>query len=75
MCYLEGMKEYKSDYSFDELAVWRTELPNTKHAVLPPHTNRPNPLIHKGKLYVSVFSPGAICALDRKTGQIQWRRE
>lgn len=69
------MKEYKSDYSFDELAVWRTELPNTKHAVLPPHTNRPNPLIHKGKLYVSVFSPGAICALDRKTGQIQWRRE
>ena len=69
------MGHQKSDYSFDELAVWRTKLPNTKHAILPPHTNRPNPLIHNGKLYVSVFSSGAVCALDGRSGRILWRRE
>ena len=26
-------------------------------------------------LYVSVFSPGAVCALKRKTGQLVWRKE
>jgi len=62
-------------YSFDELAIWRTKLPQVKHAILPPHTNRPNPLLHAGRLYVSVFSSGAICALHSKTGKLLWRRE
>lgn len=26
-------------------------------------------------VYASVFSPGAICALERKTGELVWRRE
>jgi outer membrane protein assembly factor BamB len=69
------MEDEKADYSFEELAVWRTKLPKAKHAILPPHTNRPNPLIHKGRLYVSVFSSGAICALDAKNGRMLWRRE
>jgi outer membrane protein assembly factor BamB len=69
------MGDQKADYSFEELAVWRTKLPKAKHAVLPPHTNRPNPLIHKGRLYVSVFSSGAVCALDAKNGRMLWRRE
>jgi outer membrane protein assembly factor BamB len=75
VCYLTNMGDRKADYSFGELAVWRTKLPKAKHAVLPPHTNRPNPLIHKGKLYVSVFSSGAVCALDAKNGRMLWRRE
>jgi len=31
--------------SFEELTVWRTELPDVKFAVLPPGNARPNPLI------------------------------
>jgi len=69
------MENQKTEYSFEELTVWRTKLPKTKHAILPPHTNRPNPLVHKGTLFVSVFSAGAVCALDAKNGQILWRRE
>jgi ABC-type multidrug transport system fused ATPase/permease subunit len=66
LCYLVEMTKTMLDhavpYSFDELAIWRTKLPQVKHAILPPHTNRPNPLLHEGRLYVSVFSSGAICA-------------
>jgi outer membrane protein assembly factor BamB len=62
-------------YRFDELVIWRTRLPQVKHAVLPPSNNRPNPLVTDNVVYVSVFSPGAICALDRKTGKLLWRRE
>jgi outer membrane protein assembly factor BamB len=69
------MKDQKTEYSFEELTVWQTKLPKAKHAILPPHTNRPNPVIHKERLYVSVFSSGAVCALDRKSGRILWRRE
>lgn len=69
------MGDEKTDYSFEELAVWRTKLPKTSHAVLPPQTNRPNPLIHKGRLYVSVFSSGAVCALDARDGRMLWRQE
>ena len=62
-------------YTFDELAIWRTKLPQAELAVLPPSNNRPNPLATDTTLYVSVFSPGAVYALDRKTGEIVWRRE
>src|ERR1700690_1494064 len=64
----------KSAYRFDDLAIWRTRLPGAKHAVLPPSNNRPNPLVTEDMAYVSVFSPGAVCALERKTGRLVWRR-
>jgi outer membrane protein assembly factor BamB len=75
VCYSIEMEDQKAEYSFEELAVWRTKLPKAKHAILPPHTNRPNPLIHKDTLFVSIFSSGAVCALDAKNGQMLWRRE
>ena len=62
-------------YDFDELTIWRTKLPDVKHAILPPSNNRPNPRVIDGLVVVSVFAPGAICALDRKTGLLVWRRE
>jgi outer membrane protein assembly factor BamB len=62
-------------YDFDELTIWRTKLPEVKHAILPPSNNRPNPLVANGLVFVSVFAPGAICALDRNTGVLVWRRE
>jgi outer membrane protein assembly factor BamB len=62
-------------YDFDELAIWRTKLPEVKCAILPPSNNRPNPLVFGGLVFVSVFAPGAICALDRNTGILAWRRE
>src|ERR1700675_3343254 len=64
-----------STFSFEELTVWRTELPNQQFAVLPPGNTRPNPLVADDKLFVSIFSPGAVCALDRATGRIIWRQE
>lgn len=64
-----------ASYTFDELATWRTKLPKAEHAVLPPSNNRPNPLATDTMLYVSVFSPGAVYALDRKTGKIVWHRK
>jgi outer membrane protein assembly factor BamB len=62
-------------FSFEELTVWRTELPDVKFAVLPPGNTRPNPLIADDRLFVSIFSPGAVCALERDTGRLIWRRE
>jgi PQQ-like domain len=61
--------------TFEELTVWRTKLPDVKFAVLPPGNTRPNPLIANDMLFVSVFSPGAVCALERDTGCLIWRRE
>lgn len=64
-----------ASYTFDELAIWRTKLPDVKQAVLPPSNCRPNPLVADTMVYVSVFSPGAVCALERQTGKIVWHRE
>jgi outer membrane protein assembly factor BamB len=64
-----------ASYRFDELAIWRTSLPKAEHAVLPPSNNRPNPLVTEAMVYASVFSPGAVCALERRTGKLVWRRE
>src|SRR5204863_7797488 len=36
---------------------------------------RPNPLVSGDMLFVSVFSPGAVCALDRGNGHLIWRKE
>lgn len=60
---------------FSEIAVWRTKLPDAKHAILPPSDNRPNPLVADSTLYVSVFAPGAVCALNVETGNLIWRKE
>lgn len=62
-------------YAFDQLAIWKTRLPNAKHATLPPSNSRPNPLVSDGIVYGSVFSEGAVCALDRKSGALLWRKE
>jgi outer membrane protein assembly factor BamB len=64
-----------TNYRFDEIAIWRTKLPKAEHAVLPPSNNRPNPLVTEAMVYASVFSRGAVCALERKTGKLVWRRE
>jgi len=61
--------------NFQDLAIWRTKLPDVDFAVLPPCNNRPNPLATQDRLYVSVFSSGAICALERDAGKLVWRRE
>lgn len=62
-------------YSFEELVIWRTRLPQAQHAVNPPCNDRPNPLVAETMVYVSVFSPGAVHALERNTGKIVWSRE
>ena len=62
-------------YRFDDLAIWKTRLPSVEHAVLPPGNNRPNPLVIGKVVYVSVFSQGAVCALERETGNLLWRKE
>jgi len=62
-------------FEFQDLTVWSTRLPDVTFAVLPASNNRPNPLATPDMLYVSVFAPGAACALDRDRGKLLWRRE
>ena len=62
-------------YRFAALALWRTKLPNVKHGLLPPSNERPNPLVTESMVVASIFSPGAICALERTTGKLIWRKE
>jgi outer membrane protein assembly factor BamB len=64
-----------ASYLFDEIAVWRTRLPKVEFAALPASNNRPNPLVTEDMVYASVFSPGAVIALDRQTGKLIWRRD
>ena len=68
-------KAQPQTFNFRDLTVWKTKLPNVQFAVLPPYNNRPNPLATPDMLYVSVFAPGAICALEPDRGKIIWRRE
>jgi outer membrane protein assembly factor BamB len=53
----------------------RTKLPTVQHAILPPSNSRPNPLVTDSMVYVSVFSPGAVCVLERGSGKLVWRKE
>jgi outer membrane protein assembly factor BamB len=63
-------------YNSDALSIWRTKLKNVKHGLLPSSSNdRPNPLVTESLVIASVFSPGAVCALERSTGRLVWRRE
>ena len=62
-------------YSFRELKIWKVRLPDVKHGLLPPHNDRPNPLVRGDKLFASIFSPGAVCAVNRQNGKLIWRKE
>ncbi len=62
-------------YNVRDLAAWITDLPSVEHAILPPSTQRPNPRLADGLVFVSIFSPGAVHVLDRSTGEIVWSRE
>lgn len=62
-------------FSFRELTIWKTKLPDVQFAELPPGNDRPNPLVTKDRVFVSVFCPGVICALDRNNGKLVWRRK
>lgn len=62
-------------YDLKKLTLWKTSLPSVKHAILPPSNNRPNPLVTNSIVFASIFSPGAVCAIERETGKLIWRRE
>jgi PQQ-like domain/PQQ enzyme repeat len=64
----------KATYTLDELVIWRTKLPRVKNALLPPSNSRPNPAVMDSRVFASIFAPGAVYALDRRTGQVIWRR-
>jgi outer membrane protein assembly factor BamB len=52
---------------------WKTKLPDVEFAVLPPQTTRPNPLVAGDKVFASIFSPGAVCGIARRSGELLWR--
>ena len=62
-------------FAFREPTIWRTKLPHVEQAAMPPSNTRPNPLVVDDRLFASVFSPGAVCALDRNSGKLLWSRE
>lgn len=71
-----SMIESKSKtFSFRDLTVWSTKLPDVKFAILPSSNTRPNPLVAEGYIYASIFFPGAVCALDPGRGKLIWRHE
>lgn len=57
------------------LLRWRRKLPRVQLAVLPATTSRPNPLLIGNRLFASIFSPGAVVAVERLTGKPIWRRQ
>src|SRR5882724_968082 len=57
-----------------DLLVWCTQLPRVRFGVLPTTTFRSNPLPVGDRLFASVFSPGAVVAVARKSGRLLWRR-
>jgi outer membrane protein assembly factor BamB len=61
--------------SFAEATVWKTKLPDVEHGLLPSSIPRPNPMVVGSTLIVSIFSPGAVCALKRDSGLLIWRRQ
>ena len=62
----------RKQHFIEDLALWRHTLEGVDHAVLPPETSRPNPLVVEDLVIASVFSPGGIYAVDRATGQQRW---
>jgi hypothetical protein len=52
--------------------LWETKLPGIKYAILPSQTTRPNPLVFGEFVFASIFSPGAVCAVKRKSGELLW---
>jgi len=77
-CYRQMPSKQKNrppTFSFRDLTVWRTKLPDVQFGVLPPSNTRPNPLVTEDRVYASVFASGAICALERDRGKLIWRRE
>jgi outer membrane protein assembly factor BamB len=62
-------------YGFDDLNLWRAKLADVKHAINPPSQVRPNPVVMDSMVVASIFSPGAVYALERKTGKLLWRTE
>src|SRR5437879_4198607 len=61
-------------HDVDSLTTWRVQLRRVRHAVLPSNTSRPNPVAVGARLFVSIFSPGAVLCLDRDSGGVIWRR-
>ena len=51
---------------------WETRLPGIKTPVLTSQTTRTNPLVVGELVFASIFSPGAVCAAKRKTGEPLW---
>jgi hypothetical protein len=55
-----------------ELALWSARVGRCRFP-LGPDTVRPNPVVVGDLVLVSIFSPGAVVAFDRHTGQRRWR--
>ena len=52
---------------------WKTKLQNVDHALLPPHTTRPNSVLAENSVFAAVFAPRAVCSADQRTGELLWR--
>lgn len=59
------------NYQAEDLCVWSASADQSKHALLPSN-GQPNPCIVGDLLVCSLFSPGRIVALDKRTGATKW---
>jgi PQQ-like domain len=63
------------ELNLNEITLWKTRLPEVDSAILPGRDCRNNPVSSPSRLFFSVFSPGAVCALDLETGRLLWRQQ
>lgn len=66
------LPQARQHHVLQTLQVWKQALTDTRSAMLPPQTSRPNPLVIGDSVVASVFSPGAVVSLEKESGQPQW---
>jgi len=62
-------------HTLETLQVWKHVVPDSRTAVLPPHTHHPNPLVIGDSVVASVFSARTIYAVHKESGERQWSQE
>ncbi len=62
-------------YSFEDLKIWRTPLPDVKFSGGVHQIDRPNPRLSNGTLFISAFSPGGVYAVNAASGELLWHHK
>jgi len=68
-----GLPTAHDTHNIASLAIWHRKLRSVEFAVRAPATSQPNPLVVDSLVVASIWSPGAVVAVERQTGRTVWR--